>query len=248
MQEDSDKKILKNKKHEEIYTGLLNEFKGLCKEEDKSIIEKTISDIVNCVINNLSQKESSLLLNVSRKYDKDYISSHSLNVCILSVKIGLKMALTQERLKSLGFLAIAHAAEDIGFPKEILSEVAREKETDDIMKVVDVYEALTHPPAYRHASASSETLSAIIDSSDIFEKRIIKVLLQEVGLYPEGSWVELTNSDVAKVVKINEEAPLRPVVEIGHEEKKLIDLSQNSLLHIRKGLTNKEAEKMNSEK
>ena len=72
---------------------------------------------------------------------------------------------------------------------------------------------------------------------------MVKMLLEELTLYPEGSWVELNSREIGKVVKLNADMPLRPVLEIVTGTRKIMDLSKNMLIYVVKSLTGEEVKK-----
>jgi len=109
-----------------------------------------------------------------------------------------------------------------------------------IVGLVDVYEALTHPRVYRKRFPPHEAMRMIVDSSrDLFSLRMIKKLMGELGSYPIGSMVRLDSREVGRVIGVNKRFPLRPRILIlfdrdGQRLKKPkeVDLVKSSLLHI----------------
>lgn len=233
---------------ENIYNRILGKFKEFSGKADTKVLSKSIADLIDFIIEMLSSGGEFLLLYTSKIFDEDYIFAHSLNVCLISISIGLKLrSFDEEHLKELGFLALTHAGKDVGFPEELIKRVKHEKEMDEIIKLADVYDALTHPPAYRHAMTPIETLESVIKGDRFFDKRLVKILLKELSLYPKGSWVQLSTKEIGKVIKINKGLLLRPTVEVfidwegRHlEERKIVDLSKNNLIYILRPLTEEE--------
>ena len=152
---------------------------------------------------------------------------------------------------ALGFLALTHAREDIGFPEELARGIERDGEIDEIIRLADIYDALTHPPSYRHGMEPKKTLESIINSETAFDRRLVKILLEELSLYPKGAWVQLSTKEIGRVIEVNKGLLLRPMVRIyidweGEyvEEKKIIDLSENNLVHVFRPLTAEEVKKI----
>ena len=115
---------------------------------------------------------------------------------------------------------------------------------DEIIRLADVYDALSHPPAYRHSMLPRETLETIIKSDRFFDRRLIKILLDELSFYPKGSWVQLSSNEMGKVIKVNKGLLLRPIVEVfmdweGNylEKKKIVDLAKNYSNYVLRPLT-----------
>jgi len=120
-----------------------------------------------------------------------------------------------------------------GYPKGIKNDYIHEYAK--ITAVVDIYEALIHPRSFRKAISSREALKELlnISSSGGLDHSIIKLLIDRIGLYPVGSWVELNTGEIGKVISLNKNSPLRPKINMifnANKERlnqiKLIDLSQ----------------------
>lgn len=228
----------------------------------------------------------------------NFLYPHSLNVLIISLKIGLGLRYDKTQLIELGMAAFLH---DIGMakvPQEILNKsekltpeefnqikqhpfytvtllekikdlepvilaaISQEHERMDgtgypkglsgvevspyarIIGLVDVYEALTHPRPYRKHSTPDEAMKMIAYSTgasfkpDVLD--VLKALTKELSLYPVGSYVQLNTKEIGRVLRVNKNFPLLPLVEvlIGSKETKLeeprqVDLSQEPLLHIK---------------
>lgn len=108
-----------------------------------------------------------------------------------------------------------------GYPKGLndgeISEYAR------IVAIVDVYEALTHSRPYRKKNSPHEAIKELIVNTPLFDSRILRVLINKLGIYPISSWVELNSNEIGKVMINNNEFPLRPLVNI------LFDATGNQL-------------------
>jgi HD-GYP domain-containing protein (c-di-GMP phosphodiesterase class II) len=119
-----------------------------------------------------------------------------------------------------------------------------------IVGIAEVYEALTHARPYRKSRIIPFKAVKIIvqDENDSFYPEILKAFLNYVTFYPIGSYVRLNSDEIGKVISVNKNVPLRPVVEIiqdpdGNpvEEKKQIDLARSQFLYIEKALDENEA-------
>lgn len=117
-----------------------------------------------------------------------------------------------------------------------------------IIATVDVYEALTHSRVYRKSLSPYEAIKEMIPCSNtLFDSRIFKILIDQIGIYPIGSYVELNTDEIAKVVTVNEDFPLRPVVNIIFDAKKnrlkeprLVNLAKEFNLYIKRPLSDEE--------
>ncbi len=121
-----------------------------------------------------------------------------------------------------------------------------------IVAVADVYAALIQSRPYRDAYIPHHAMKQIVMSSGIlFDPVVVKALVSVLGLYPVGSYVYLNTGEIAKVVRANEKAPLRPVVLIVANEKwkpvevdYFIDLTQRQDLYITSPLNIEESKRM----
>jgi HD-GYP domain-containing protein (c-di-GMP phosphodiesterase class II) len=114
-------------------------------------------------------------------------------------------------------------------------------ESAKIVGVVDIYEALTHPRVYRKRFLPYEAVKEIIGSQrGFFHPKIMKVLITQLSVFPLHSYVRLNSNAIGKVIETNENYPLSPTIQILYDsqggriqEKKIIKLAENSLLHIK---------------
>ncbi len=114
-----------------------------------------------------------------------------------------------------------------------------------ILSLVDSYEAMTHNRPYRKALMQSFSAKELIKHKNaLFAPFVIKVFLQEISLYPLGSYVVLNSKAVAEVVACDQKHPLRPDVKILFDgegskvyDNVIIKLSQNPLFFIVDGVS-----------
>jgi len=137
------------------------------------------------------------------------------------------------------------------FEKEIIENIGKHhlrnsssKETvsehSQIVGLVDTFEALTHQRPYRAKQQPHSAIRVIIEElKDSFDSSIIKALIDNVGIYPVGTWVRLDTDEIALVIKENQASPLSPKVNvlfsnIGEKlpESRTVDLSKQSKIHI----------------
>lgn len=123
-----------------------------------------------------------------------------------------------------------------------------------IIGIVDMFEAMTHNRPYRKRMAPYDALKELINmGSHSIEPRYVEALVHRIGLYPIGSWVELSTGEIGKVIETNKNFPLRPTVSVIYEkggrklkEAKIIDISKQPIIFIRRVLKDKElADKLN---
>ncbi|MGA1843968.1 MAG: hypothetical protein ACMUIS_05340 [bacterium] len=227
------------RKIENVYVGCLSIIRRLAGTADNEMVKRSISNLLDFIICRLSDENEPLLIYTSKIFEQDYIFAHSLNVCLIAIRIGIRLEYDASRLKVLGLLALTHARKDVELPEELLTGITYDEEIDQIIRLADVYDALTHPPSYRHAMVATETLLSILHSDKFFPSHLSKILLEELSLYPEGSWVMLSTREIGRVDKVNKGLILRPKVMVfidgkgkPFKKKKQIDLAVQKFLYI----------------
>lgn len=262
-------------------------------QQNEPIPGEEVTQFVWQVVEHMTLGDQGLLYFTNRSTPQNYLVSQSVNVCILSLSVGIGLGYDTNQLNELGVGALLH---DIGMirclkmiaePRELTPEeleevrkhplygaeilskarhlppsalfVCREhrrrkwekepassleermREYAQIVGLVDIYVAMTQPRPYRDAKLSYEAVRELIGHTfDIFDTRIIKTLVNQIGIYPIGSWVRLNTREVARVVKQNKNFPLHPVVEVLFDAKGNFledpprhDLYQQRILYIK---------------
>jgi HD-GYP domain-containing protein (c-di-GMP phosphodiesterase class II) len=148
--------------------------------------------------------------------------SPSLSEAILSAQYEI-----HERVDGSGYPAGRHG----------LNEYAK------IISLVDAFESMMHPRPFRERYAITEVYKRIFDAKEKFDQSYIKVLVERLGFFPNGSFVQLNTKEVARVIAQNRKSPLRPVVRIlfaengrklFDDETKDVDLLRFPTLHVLK--------------
>lgn len=128
-----------------------------------------------------------------------------------------------------------------GYPKGLSENDINEYA--QIVAIADVYEALIHKRPHKNKILSPvDAIKELIAFKDsLFNHRILKALIETVGIYPIGSWVEISSGEICRVLATNEEFPLRPVLSVafGSNRKRLdemqtIDLKLKPSLYIKR--------------
>jgi HD-GYP domain-containing protein (c-di-GMP phosphodiesterase class II) len=109
-----------------------------------------------------------------------------------------------------------------------------------IIGICDSYEAMTHNRPHKKALMQFDSVRQLIESKDrLFSPRILKVFLEEMSLYPIGSYVKLNNGAIGRVCRTNRSLPMKPTINLifdGLGKKadtgEMIDLAQNYILNI----------------
>jgi hypothetical protein len=111
-------------------------------------------------------------------------------------------------------VAQAHERQDgSGYPRGLKGDqihpIAR------IIGLADAYEAMAHPRADRKARATYDALKELIDlRNSLFDRRLLKSLINIVSIFPLGSLVKLNNGEIGRVIGISRSHPTRPRLEI----------------------------------
>lgn len=77
------------------------------------------------------------------------------------------------------------------------------------------FERLTHQLGYGEVLSPVDAMKKMRDDmEDYFHPEIVKIFFNKLSIYPLGTFVKLSSSEVAKIVQINEQSLLRPEVMI----------------------------------
>lgn len=103
-----------------------------------------------------------------------------------------------------------------------------------IAAVADVYVALVSPRPYRPAMLAYHAIEQILHGArkGLYDPTVVRALLHTISLFPIGSYVEMTDGRIAKVVRSNRDAYMSPVVEVidstsGGTSGEIVDLYRN---------------------
>ena len=109
-----------------------------------------------------------------------------------------------------------------------------------LVSLVLRYEALTHTRKWRPRFAPDEAIQQILDKErNSYDSEYMKALLKYISIFPVGSWVKISSGEIGTVVKINEDTPMRPIIDIvfNREKKRfkeshILDLSKQLLIYV----------------
>ncbi len=113
-----------------------------------------------------------------------------------------------------------------------------------IIGICDSYEAMTHHRPHKKARLQSESIKELIGSrSRLFDAYITKAFLDEISIFPVGSYIQLNNRNIGQVVATNRGNPMKPVIKIICDDKgkkidpaRIIDLRAYPVLNIDKSV------------
>ena len=126
------------------------------------------------------------------------------------------------------------------YPTEKVSEGV-ELETK-ILIVVDTYCSLIYSPDIKTSVYPHTALMRLLEKNHLpLDPDILKTLIEVVGIYPVGTWVELNNGEVGKVIRPRFGFPMRPLIEVVSSptgerlsQPQTRDLIETPILHIRR--------------
>jgi HD-GYP domain-containing protein (c-di-GMP phosphodiesterase class II) len=130
----------------------------------------------------------------------------------------------------------------LGIKGEKICEYAK------IIGICDSYEAMTHNRPHRKAAAQYLSVLELADTKNMFfAPHFLKVFLDELTMYPVGSYVRLNNKAVGVVVGTNRSNPFKPTVRIVSDgqgntilDERIIDLADTPILNIVAGISAEE--------
>lgn len=84
-----------------------------------------------------------------------------------------------------------------------------------IVGLADTFDAMIHNRPHRKALAQYFSVKELVSlKNSLFPSRFIKVFLDEMGIFPVGSYVRLNNMETGRVISNSKIHPLRPTVKM----------------------------------
>jgi len=125
-----------------------------------------------------------------------------------------------------------------GYPRGLRRDEISEPAA--IIGLMDTYMAMIRKRPYRHEYVQTDAVKSIIQlGKGTFPQRVVKEFLNQVSLFPVGTFVKLNNDSIGRVVSTVRTRPLRPSVELLYDglgnrqdRGKVVNLSDSPLLHI----------------
>ena len=112
-----------------------------------------------------------------------------------------------------------------------------------IAAVSDVYLALVSPRPYRAGRLPYHAMETVLHEArkGLFDADVVRCLLETVSLFPIGSFVELNDTRIARVLRANRGNYTKPVVEAWYPgqlqgDPQIVDLSQEQGLNVTRPL------------
>jgi HD-GYP domain-containing protein (c-di-GMP phosphodiesterase class II) len=109
-----------------------------------------------------------------------------------------------------------------------------------VIGLCDSYEAMTHNRPHKKALMQFTSVRQLIESKErLFAPQMLRVFLEEMSLYPIGSYVKLNNGAIGRVINTNRSQPVKPLIRLifdglGNkvETDEFIDMTTNSVLNV----------------
>lgn len=95
-----------------------------------------------------------------------------------------------------------------------------------ILAVADIYDALVTERPYKAAFSQRDAVEMIMSMTSELDMKAMHAFLESTILYPVDSYVELSNGEVARVVKNNPKFIMRPTV-VAVKSGKVYDLGED---------------------
>jgi HD-GYP domain-containing protein (c-di-GMP phosphodiesterase class II) len=84
-----------------------------------------------------------------------------------------------------------------------------------IIALADKFESLVHERSYRNAFKPLLAIQKIMnEGNEAFDPKVLKAFINEISMYPVGSYVMLNTGQIAQVMSVNKNRPVRPLVKI----------------------------------
>jgi hypothetical protein len=109
-----------------------------------------------------------------------------------------------------------------------------------ILQLCDIYEAMTHPRAWRKGISPHAMIKNLLKQRvQTFEPVLVKNFVKCLSLFPPGCLVQLSTQESGYVVRIHPGMPSCPTVELRvhangaiYSPTRIIDLTENPTTHI----------------
>lgn len=125
-----------------------------------------------------------------------------------------------------------------GYPQGLTEDAIIEYA--QIIGICDSFEAMSRNRPHRKALLQHTSVRQLITAKEkLFSPHIVKAFLEEISLYPVGSYVKLNNGSIGRVIKTNRQQPVRPIIRIMLDgrgstttDDEYRDLSKQNVLNI----------------
>lgn len=125
-----------------------------------------------------------------------------------------------------------------GYPQGIKGDAIIEYAK--IIGICDSYEAMTNNRPHKKAILQFNSIKNLIGSKEeLFSPDMLKLFLEEMTIYPVGSYVKLNNAAIGRVIATNTDLPMKPVIRLIVDgkgdrlsEEEIVNLTESNVLSI----------------
>ncbi|MDR2445100.1 MAG: HD-GYP domain-containing protein [Spirochaetaceae bacterium] len=140
--------------------------------------------------------------------DKEIIKSHT----ILSFNIMKKELMYPDSVCKIALQHHEHW-DGTGYPRSLSGNYINERAL--IVSVTDAFVAMINSKVYRNSMTGYQAMKTLVsENASYFSPDMLKLFVKIMGIYPIGSGALLNDGRMAKILDVNADAPLRPVIQI----------------------------------
>lgn len=176
-----------------------------------------------------------ILLDARVMFKEDFLTATEFEYIKLHSSVGFEAIKDCSNVPRLSKDIILNHHEKLdgsGYPRGL--KARQIDEFSKIAAIADVYDALTSDRCYRKKWPTNKALDYLIENSGtMFDADLVRVFMQQVAIYPNGSMVRLSDGRIGLVKEQNSSVPLRPVVRVyADKNEKYIPLEEINLMDV----------------
>lgn len=175
-------------------------------------LENQMDFLTGCLLHDIGKLETPLsILNKPAKLsESEYIQIRN------HTKDGYKLIQRLSFSRLVAQLSKSHheRLDGTGYPEKLTD--IRLSEELKILMIVDVYSALTLNRSYRKAYSSSKAIDILLKERNKFKTKYIIDLMDMLKIYPENSYVYLSNGNIARIID-HRSIPYLPIIQINDD-------------------------------
>jgi HD-GYP domain-containing protein (c-di-GMP phosphodiesterase class II) len=100
-----------------------------------------------------------------------------------------------------------------GYPRSLSGNYINERAL--IVSVTDAFVAMINRKVYRNSMTGYKAMKTLVsENASYFSPDMLKLFVKIMGIYPIGSGAVLNDGRTARILDVNADAPLRPVIQI----------------------------------
>lgn len=159
---------------------------------------------------------------------KGKLSNNEFGLIKKHPEVGYRMLTQSHNISSLSKVGVLDHHERMdgsGYPRALKGD--KISKFGKVVAVADTYDAMTSDRAYRPRHSVAETVEYLMGTcGQLYDYDVVDSFTKCVAVYPEGTFVELSDGTKGIVFKNHSDCVLRPVVR-SIDDKKIIDLKND---------------------